>query len=106
MNVGLKMRIQKIIALVLMMAMVFGLFQADGMVTYAYNAQAGMIGGINDIWSGVNNYEHAGVRPAMWIDLNALQMQLESDELSKKISSLGEDKCCKNHASAKKVFSC
>ena len=43
MNVGLKMRIQKIIALVLAMAMVFGLFQAGDMVTYAYDAQAGMI---------------------------------------------------------------
>ena len=43
MNFGLKTRIQKIIAFVLVMAMSIGLFQISGMEAYAYTAQTGMI---------------------------------------------------------------
>lgn len=53
-------------------------------------AQAGMIGGISSIWSGQNDYDRAGVRPAMWIDLNALLAHPETEESSKKTISLSD----------------
>ena len=43
MNFGLKTKIQKRIALVLAVIMTFGLFQINEMVTFAYDAQTGMI---------------------------------------------------------------
>ena len=43
MNFGLKTRIQKITAIVLVMAMMIAVFQIGGIVTYAYDAKTGMI---------------------------------------------------------------